>query len=617
LLQAAGEDTQKPLKALHFLLFLQSPFRRTDLAFSPLARSSLGNYFVKEGYVGVITGILDVSRRSLNAQSLVIRTLSDNITNVNTPGYSRRTAELVTTQATGTGNLLTGTGVEVNRVTRAVDQFLNKEYLSRIADRSGEEVRNEYLSRAEQPFALEDSPGNIGHELTNFFASLGDLATSPADIALRTQLIQAGQTLTSSIRDAYNNTAALQREADNRIGELVTQVNTYTSQIAAINGQIVTAELGNQENLTLRDARDQLLRGLSELMPVQTLETSDGQIQVTLPNGFGLVNGNQANALTYTPSPDSGTFPVGLDGTALGHIVYDYAPSVAGGQVDFTSLIAAGSGEIGALLRVRGVQATTNTTPFQAQGDLVQVASRIETIARDLVFRFNQVYRGLAPPSTPTNPLPAGVYNGDENPATVAVFNPSSVDLNGAAPSIYSLFNIPGLTDVNGDGLENDLSTNLTALNRSNFASQLAFGPTDERTLALAVDTDLTAGTSATLAGAPGDGTIAKRLYDLRTELINYGAVYGVNTSLSTSTVEDLYRQTATYVGGLGSKSNSDLSAYKDREEQVKELQASTSGVSLDEEFAKLINFQRAFEAAGRMVRVGDEMFQTVLGLLG
>ncbi len=562
--------------------------------------------------MGTIGGILDISKRSLNAQSQVIRTISDNIANVNTPGYSRRTAELVTTQSAGVGNLANGTGVEVNRIVRTLDQFLNQEYLERIADRAGAEMRQEYISRAEQPFSLEDTAGHISYELTRFFASLQDLAASPADIPLRSQVIQNGQSLTASIRDTFNHVAGLQREADQRIQDTVSQVNTLTEQIASLNGQIAQSELSNQENLTLRDNRDQLLRDLNELIPVQTLELDRGQVLVSLSSGFALVNGADSNALEFSTQLDGGGFPNALDGGPLGSIVFDYTPGTAGvGQVDMTTLLANQGGKLGGLLQVRGYYdpATSPGDSFDAIGVMPEIAARVEVIARDLLTRFNLVARGYTGPTSNVTPVqPAGgPYAGDDSPTTTpATFTSTAVDLNGARPAPYYMFSFLNVGDTNANGLEDDIGGVL--------AGAIQFGITDERDLAAALDQNATEGGLATFA--PGDSTIIDRLIALRDDVVDYGQ-YGVGNFNAQATIEDAYRQTVGYVGGLGSKAKSDFDAYKDREDQVKDLRASISGVSLDEEFANLINYQRAFEGAARMIRVGDEMFSEIINLLG
>ena len=553
--------------------------------------------------MGAIASLLDLTRRSLNAQAQSIRTVGDNIANVNTPGYSRRKAELVTSQATGTENLRTGTGVEVSRVVRQVDQFINSAYLGRVNDRASAELREQYLSRAEQPFALENAPGHIDYEMTQFFSALSDLANSPSDLPLRTQVLQKGESLVNAIRDTYNQVASLQRETDTRVYDVVSEVNTLSTQIADINLQIRSGETADQENLSLRDKRDQLLRDLSELVPIDTVETSDSQVLVSLKNGFALVKGSEVQELEVTTDPSFapvGGYPRGLDGAALSFVVYDFNATAVDAHADMTSVLAAGGGELGALLRLRGVQATTDTDSFDAVGDLVDVATRIEVISRDLLTRFNQRYLGRV----------------DENPG--GVFNSSSGDLTDIATGtytatpVYGLFSFSGATDSDADGLA-ELS-DLNTIARPNYSSILTFGVSSERLLATAQDLDIP--TTGVLSFAPGDSSNIQAIADLRDDQVDY-ALYGVGSFSARTTIEGLYKETVGFVGGLNAQAKSEASVAKSQEDQVKQLYDSVSGVNLDEEFASLINFQRGFQASARLVRTSDELMTEVINLLG
>lgn len=542
--------------------------------------------------MSTIASLLDVSRRALNAQSQVLRTIGDNIANVNTPGFSKRKVELVSTQATGIGNLLTGAGVEVERLVRLVDPFLNKELQNRISERSAADVRQEYLGRAESIFKLTNEPGSIGFAMNKFFSSLEDLSVNPADTALRTQVLQDGEFMVSSIKDAYNRIATMQRETDTRIGNLVDQVNTLTSQIAGVNYQIAGGETNEQQNLALRDKRDQLIRDLSEIIPVKVVDVSNREVMVTLSNGFTLVNGSTVNELQFDNSPSFGSFPEGLDGNGLGFIVHDFDSSATESHADFTSLLyTEGSGEIGGLLRLRGVQATGDTTAFDATGDLVEIGSRIETISRDLLTRFNLTYLGDV----------------DENTGT-PIRDPNSGGLDGTSPGVYGLFSFAGAVDSNTDGEPNDLNT----IALPNYSSLLTFNVTDAEKFAAALDLDDT--TPGNTSFAPGDSSNLSRLIALRTETQNYSLG---NFTANSTTIEGLYSSVVGYAGGVSSNAKSNLEVLKAREDQIKELQTSVSGVSIDEELSNMINFQRAFQASARMVKVGDELLAQIIGLLG
>lgn len=544
-----------------------------------------------------ISSLLDISRRALNVQTQSIRTIGDNIANVNTPGYSRRRADQVSTTTSGEGAARTGTGVKIDTIVRIVDKFLNSELEDRISDRSFAEIRHEFLSRAEAPFILDGEPGSIGYQLTEFYSALEDLTTNPSNIPLRAQVMEKGGELVQAIRTAYDQLALLQREADGRIAVRIEELNELTTSIASLNYQITKSESsGNQEALSLRDQRDQLLRDLSELVNFQTVENNDGSVLVYLNNGFALVNGGNNRKLEFTLTPSwavGWNYPPGLDGAGLGHIVHSFE---GGEHLDLTSVFRATSGEISGLLSVRGVQPPgavgVPTDVFDTDGELTELAARIEYVTRALLVEANYEYQGGA--NWATQP---------------------GVDLDGNPTGPFELFSFIGANagnnfgDFDGDGLTeaDDLNSLIEHGGFSNFSSILKFNVTDERRFAAARDQDPT----AAISYAAGDDSNVQALLTLKDRKFNFVGLGGVSTS--GTTLDEMYNITVSRVGSSSKTAKDDHDIFIARETQIKELQSSVSGVSLDEEFAKLINYQRAFEAAARMVRIADDMFGQII----
>jgi flagellar hook-associated protein 1 len=549
--------------------------------------------------------LLDVSRRSLEAATQAIRTTGDNVANVNTEGYSRRRVDFVTT-STGAGEqgVRAGTGVEIEQIERVVDGFINSEYLDRIADTSMAQIRQEYLSRAEAPFSLDNTPGHIGYQLNEFFSALEDLTTNPADTSLRTQVLERGEELVTTIREGYSQLSQLQRETDSRIGADVNEINRISSSIASINGQIVTNEYGTvQDSLTLRDQRDQLLRELSGYVSFDTVEDSSGQIMVSLSNGFALVSGRTSRDLSYVTDPSfapAGGFPPALDGSPLGHIVYKYGDSAA--DSDLTRTIRSSSGEIAGLLALRGVYADNSAgqTTFEVDGDIVDVASRVEALARDLLVRFNGAYVGDTAGVPP-------VYGRDldGNRADQPDGNPPSRPF--ALFSFEEAASLANYGDTDTDGLPEYADLNaLVATGIFSFARNLTFNVTEERKLAAA--------RAANAADtAPGDDANIQALLDLR----DNEESYSLGNFSSTATIDGLSDSTTAHVGSLSRRAEDDYNAFRAREDQVKELQSSISGVNLDEEFAKLITYQRGYEASARMIRMADQLLSELMQVMG
>ena len=549
---------------------------------------------------GTISALLDVSKRALFAQQQAISVIGNNIANVNTEGYSRRKGELqeVVGSTTANSGAQFGSGVELTRVVRIVDKFLNEEFIQRIEDKSFAEIKNEFLSRAEAPFALDGASTTIGDELQNFFSTIEDLAVNPADLSLRSAVINAGQNLSDVVNSTYNTLAGLQREADDRLAGLVQDINRISQEVAELNRQIIGSEGRNQENLTIRDQRDQLLRELAENISFDTIENTDGTTTVTLENGFALVIGTNARTIEFTPAPDFAPvpngFPPGMDGVSLGHIVYDFDPTSAGtSHVDLTSILASGGGEVAGLLTLRGVQSTTDTSAFDAVGDLVELGTRVELIARDLLGQFGRFNT---------------TYSGPDEDGTNAIFQASAGDLSGAPPSVFGLFTATGLTDSPTAGIVG-LAESSDFDPRASYAGSLRFTETDPARLAAGRDQDAVQGS---IFVPQGDFSNFQAILNDR----NSAITYTLGNFTQTSTIDELYNNAVSTAGGLQNRAGNDLFVASDRELQMREFQASVSAVNVDEEFAQLINFQRAFEASARMIGIGDQLLQEVIALV-
>ena len=556
-----------------------------------------------------IRSFLNTTTQALNAQSQAIRVTGENIANVHTEGYTKKRSEFVTS---GNDSALgISTGVEVERIIRTTDKFLANTLRDRKGELAFQQERAEILGRAELPFSLDNREGQIGTAMGDFYAALEDLSLNPADLALRSQVVSAGEELTSSIRDTYNQLASLQREADDRVAFSVGEINAITSEIANLNGIIGRFEGGTngaQEALDLRDQRDQLLTELSEIIGIDVVEQSDKTVTVTLPNGFALVNGTNSRDLKYTKVPETTdpvtAYPPGLDGGAMGHIVFDYGAGAAS-EVDLTqAILNSGKGRLTGLLSVRGVQSATDTSTFDTNGDLVDIAAQVEHISRDLLTRFNTVYLGPdLDGGTPGHQASTVDLNGND-PTTI-----------GKVAGAFALFsfdnaaNFVGNGDIDGDGLATatDLTAIVTAGGNESFSRGLNFNLSDGSQVAAGADLDNVTGG---VQSAPGDAQNIENLLTARGATVTYN---GLGSQSTTTTIDNLYNVITASIGDKSAAASNAQQIATVNKDQTQELFTSLAGVNLDEEFANLISFQRSYEAAARLIRVGDELFQEII----
>lgn len=542
--------------------------------------------------------ILNNAIGSLNAQQAVIAVIGNNIANVNTEGYARRTVDLRDKSTSNLGGgLSVGNGVEVNRVVQQVDLYREKVLRTTAADKFKADVKNSYLERAQSLFPLDAEAVTIGSSLNSFFQSLNTLSQNPASIELRMNVIQKGENLVTSITDTYQTVADLQDEADSRLVTEIDTVNNITEQIADLNQKVKQIEGSGGQALDERDLRTNLLDALSQKINYSVTEVSDGTIDITLSTGLALVSGTASRSLEVTKSPSfaSGSLPPSLNGGVLNFIVFDFDSSSSTSHIDLTGILGNQSGTVGGLLQMRGIQSTSDTSAFDASGLLTNIASRVEALTRQLLTQVNQTYLGA-----------------DEDSGTVGL-QPSSGDLNGNTPAnVYNLFNfafsgLESAKDDDGDGNPDDLLS--AGLGIDNYSSILQFGLSDPTEFAAALDLDATA---ASTSFTQGDSRNAQAILALQETALLFSA----GSFSQTGTFSEVYNQMVSFVGNEKSKAEINARVATGKYDTALNQRDEVSKVNLDEEFANLIRFQKAYEASARMVSIGSKLLDELLNII-
>jgi flagellar hook-associated protein 1 FlgK len=549
--------------------------------------------------------ILNNAVRSLSVQQAVIAATGNNIANVNTDGYTRRSVQLETALSANTGQLNIGSGVSVAGLIRRADEYLNASVRTALGDSENYSVQQDIMDRVEALFDLTGQHNTINSALSGFFQAAEDLATDPASLELRANFIERGNDLASAISTTMNSLISLQTEAQERIDSDIGVINSLTEQIATLNGKVTQGEATGEIAADARDQRDRLLEQLAEKVSFDVVEQDDGSINVFLGNGFPLVSGTTSRSLSTTTAPSFGSgnsFP-GMGGINLSYIVYDYSGGAGTADFDLTSVIASGSGSLSGLLSMRGVPPTSLSGSEEwyevSSGTIPAIAQRVEALTHELLTTFNQAYVGYDT---------SVANNGDEDTGT-AGHQASSGDLNDTSPGVFGLFTFSGASDVNSDGLADSGDITDSSM-PNNLSSVLQFGISDPSSVAAARDVDATEGATSF---QDGDGRIIEQIAALgrSTHSFSLGSY-----SLTGATFDQQYNDTVTYVGNQRARidvnanvAESSLLTAQDKRDQL-------SKVSLDEEFTNLIKFQKAFEASARMVRTASELLDTLVSII-
>jgi flagellar hook-associated protein 1 FlgK len=566
-----------------------------------------------------ISSILQIATKALLAEQLGVEVTGHNIANVNTEGYSRQRVNLVTATPVPSSYGPLGTGVDVRGIERAFDPFVTARLNDKNSVLSYYQTRSDVLEQIATYFN-ETQDGGLNELFSQFFAALNDLADNPTGAGERQALLY--QSL--SLCDAFNSRAnQLVQERANllqQISPTIEEINSYAANIAQLTREIVESEADGQNANDLRDQRELEVSRLSELIDVQTYTTGDGTLSVALPNGLPLVQGVVSFDLTYQISaPDT----VELIWQGPGGITE---------QID-TSILS--SGELTALIQTR------DEVIHRYQQELDQLAKNLiiavndqhsQGVGLELFSQTKGTYQVSDPAVAMSTSLPLG------NQIVVGTLQ-ISVDRDGEPLVMDTIAIDPSLSlndlvvSINTHPI---LSTYLTASVEdnslkieTNLASDtFGFAGDDSHVLtALGVNTYFTGDKAYTLgvnawvlndpdlvaAGqidatgehAVGDNRNALALADLEDTPVGTGGL----------TLGEAYQSLVMSLGLEAQEAGNQETFYQGLVEQLSQMRDAFSGVSLDEELTNLVKFQRAYQAAARLVSVADELYQTLLSI--
>lgn len=266
---------------------------------------------------------LNIGLKALLTSQSALDTIGHNISNANTPGYSRQSLHLSNAPSVRLRGLIQGNGVQADVVTRTVDELLNKRLLQQTSALERLGTRHQSLTSAE---ALFDNTGGNGIEglLQNLFSSISSLSAAPDDNILRADAVQSAVSMSSRFNQVANGLLELGQDTAARVSAHTGQVNVLTAELAELNGQISIAEIDTASANDLRDRRDQILRELSQLVDTRVTENGRGAVRV-LVGGQPLVTPTEAHQLNVE-SDGNGKIVLRIEGS-------DSTVEVTGGAI--------------------------------------------------------------------------------------------------------------------------------------------------------------------------------------------------------------------------------------------------------------------------------------------
>ncbi|QCO67697.1 flagellar hook-associated protein FlgK [Luteimonas yindakuii] len=242
--------------------------------------------------------VLSTGTSALLAFQRALSTVSHNVANINTPGYSRQRVDFEARSPQFVGAGYIGRGTQISDIRRVADELAN----ARLIDSGGELARLQQLSSmANRVDALmSDKATGIAGLWSGFFDSVSALSSNASAPAERQNMLGQANALTTRFSQLQGQFDMLGREVNGGLVAGADEINRLAGEIARMNGQIGTASSAAPD---LLDRREQLVAELVTYTGGTAVQQDGGALNVFTAGGQALVVGTQPSQLTTVPDP--------------------------------------------------------------------------------------------------------------------------------------------------------------------------------------------------------------------------------------------------------------------------------------------------------------------------
>ena len=544
-------------------------------------------------------GFMNNAISGLNAAQAAMNTVSNNISNYNIAGYTRQTTVLGAANSTLSGGGWVGNGATVTGVQREYNAFVSNQLNAARNAHSG--LASRYQQMAKINDLLSDTTHSLSANMQDFFASLQTLVSNAEDPAARQAVLGKAQGLVGQFRSSDRYLRQQDQQVNATVASSVAQINSYAQQLAGLNDKIVRLS-GAGEGIApndLLDQRDQLVSELNQIVGVEVSVQDGGIYNVSMANGYSLVQGATAHRLAAVP-----------DANDLSRTTVAYVDGEAGDVAIPEKLITSGS--------LGGVLA------FRSQ-DLDQTRNSLNQMAQALAHAFNaQNAQGIDGSGekggaffTVGSPTALrNTRNSGSGSLTAAVADSSQLQASnyrlrydGSGWQVTRLSDDAPVKVATGedgslrfDGLR--ISVSGTPDNNDSFTVKPVEDAIAGMGVALSDGSKIAMGSREGESGE-SDNRNGQKLLDLQ-----QGKRVGGSKSFN-----DAYAAMVSDVGNKTATLKTRAATQANVVTQLAKQQQSISGINLDEEYGKLQLFQQYYLANAQVMRTASTLFDSLLNI--
>lgn len=337
-----------------------------------------------------------------------ISVISNNVSNVGTPGYTRKILPQSTLTVAGEA-----IGVRADTLIRNVDLNLTRDLWTQVSAVNSLDIQRSYLQRIEQFHGPPDKELSVAADLARLQDAFAALADSPEDTSLLALTVNQAVDTANKINDLDELITTLRNDAQTEISTTVTEINDLLVQIAELNSDIVSRLNFGQTTAQLEDLRDGAIQELSGLIDISFFQRGDGALVIQTNQGIELAS-DRAEQLTFAPGRLSPSIFYPDPNDNITNAIFVGDPTAGPAAFDITA--TSPGGKLGGLITLRDV-----TFPKQT--------AQLDELAHKLALRFDA--QGLRLFTDASGAIPA-----DTAPDPTTLPNPTPVEYVGFASVI-------------------------------------------------------------------------------------------------------------------------------------------------------------------------------------
>jgi flagellar hook-associated protein 1 FlgK len=250
---------------------------------------------------------LEIGKKGLLAQRLGLDVTSDNIANVNTPGYARKEAMLSETTPLQILGGYVGTGVIVDNIRSYREEFFDKQIRNNVAQQSGFGIDSSTFQSI-QSIIGEPSSSGLNELVSNFFNAFEQVSLNPEDVSNRQNLLDTAQTMIDRFHSITSGLSDLRNSLKSDFNSDIVKANKLISDIAGLNQKITNSYSSNGgEAQSYIDQRELKLEDLSQIAGVSVTAGDYGSVNVYI-NGINVITKDSYSQLSLNEqnSPTTG-----------------------------------------------------------------------------------------------------------------------------------------------------------------------------------------------------------------------------------------------------------------------------------------------------------------------